>query len=217
MTNTAHPDRIVFGGSFDPPHLGHVETIRLVQERFPESRIMILPAATPARAQGDTKPGPTASFTQRLAMCRLAFAGSPDVTVSDLEGRLPSPNYTVRTLTHLHEEAPEERLGWIMGADQLRAFSRWHEPRRILSLAHLIVLPRADDLLRASDVSVLLDEVGGDRSVVTVLETAPPPYASRTIRANLRSQSTVEGLPREVAAYIESQHLYREEEEDGAT
>lgn len=212
MTSTPHLDAIVFGGTFDPPHLGHIETVRLVRERFPKARLIVLPAAAPALARGDQKPGPAASFAQRLEMCRLAFAPFADVEVSSLEKDLPAPNYTVKTLALLQRMNPNAKLGWIMGADQLRSFPRWHDPARILTLAHVIVLPRADDHPTAKDVAAVLNEMNLEPSWakrMTVLTMAPPPYASRLIREGLQARGRVEGLPGAVAAYIEDQHLYR--------
>jgi len=138
----AAPAIIIYGGAFDPPHTSHVAALVQALARFPAARGLVLPAPEPAGAGGQHKT-PAQPFADRLALTRLAFAAlSPRVEVSSFEADLPGPHYTVQTLTALAARHPELKCGLLIGQDQLESFARWREPRRILELASLIVLPR---------------------------------------------------------------------------
>ncbi len=147
------PAIIVFGGSFDPPHGGHAACLKALSKQFPTSRILVIPAAAPPPTGGVTKK-PWLSFEDRLELCRLMVLdiGSPaTVEVSELEGELSTPNYTVNTLEALLKVAPKShsgsKLAITMGADQFLAFETWHRPDRIVELADLILVPRNGDAL----------------------------------------------------------------------
>jgi nicotinate (nicotinamide) nucleotide adenylyltransferase len=140
--NPLTPKVIVYGGAFDPPHQGHVDCITNALSAFPDSIILVIPANTPAGASGEHK-SPSLSFNQRLELCQLAFLKISDrVEVSTLESELPSPNFTIRTLAHLSKIYSPQRLGFLMGQDQLKNFHLWSKPKEILNLASLVVVKR---------------------------------------------------------------------------
>lgn len=136
-----HPQLIVFGGSFDPPHKGHVGCVSKILERFPSSRVVIMPTPAPPPIGGSTKT-PAASMADRLQMCREAFQTfGQKVEVSDFEASLPTPSYSFVTLRAL-QETRAESLGLMVGQDNLEKFDLWRQPLDILSRASLVVVAR---------------------------------------------------------------------------
>ena len=130
----------VLGGTFDPPHLGH---LILAQEAFQAlglSQVLFVPAGEPWRKAGRE----LSPREQRLAMVRLAIAGNPAFAVSTAEVDRAGASYTAQTLAELRGQFGQEtELFFIMGADSLADFPHWHEPLRILELACLAVAERS--------------------------------------------------------------------------
>jgi nicotinate-nucleotide adenylyltransferase len=228
------PNLIVFGGTFDPPHTGHVDMLAAALARFPHARGLVLPAPQPAGAGGRHK-RPHADFSDRLALCRAAFLSraaddAARIEVSDLEDSLPSPNYTVATLAAVAAAYPRRSLGLLLGQDQLASFDEWREPRRILELTALIVVARADDEADRAKESLTHEAVAlakrlgvaarweapgvlalaGIPHHVYTLDRPPHPAASRTIRAVLgQGQEAPAGwLPQPVLFEIKERGLY---------
>ncbi len=136
-----HPQLIVFGGSFDPPHKGHVGCVSKILERFPSSRVLVMPTPAPPPIGVDIKT-PSASMADRLQMCREAFRPfGQKVEVSDLEASLPTPSYSFATLRAL-QESRAESLGLMVGQDHLEKFDLWRQPIDILRRASLVVVAR---------------------------------------------------------------------------
>jgi nicotinate-nucleotide adenylyltransferase len=130
-----------FGGSFDPPHLGHLAVARAAREALNLDTVLFAPVgAQPLKPRGST-----VSFVHRLAMTRLAIAGEPGFAVSLADAPKPSgaPNYTLETLLALRAELPpESALFCLMGADSFAGFRRWHRAAEIPFVAPLIVAAR---------------------------------------------------------------------------
>ena len=135
------PDIIFFGGTFDPIHMGHMDAVRIAQEAFPDARVVLVPSMVPP-VSATTQKRVTSDFVDRVAMAVIAFDEWPRVDVSSVEEELPAPNYTFMTLETLRSENPASSLAWMIGADQLQQFMNWKNPRRILEIASLIILPR---------------------------------------------------------------------------
>jgi nicotinate-nucleotide adenylyltransferase len=133
-----------FGGSFDPPHLGHLGVARAAQAALGLDTVLFAPVgAQPLKPQGTV-----ASFEDRLAMTRLAIAAEPAFALSLADAPQPSgtPNYTLETLEALRTElSPESSLFCLMGADSFAGFSRWHRAAEIPFLAPLIVASRPSE------------------------------------------------------------------------
>ncbi len=150
-----NPDLIVFGGTFDPPHRGHIDCIKAALRRYPTTKILVIPAFSPPLvegaplADGQTLKMPELSYEQRLDLVdqclRYEFSGA-DVHLSNLESRLPVPSYTQETLRVLQTQHPHIRLALLVGEDQLEAFPRWKNPVEILKLADLLVVRRRHKL-----------------------------------------------------------------------
>lgn len=129
----------MLGGTFDPPHIGHliVATEALWQLGLDEVRLV--PARVPPhKAAADLAPP-----ERRAAWLERAVAGRPGLSVSRAELEREGPSYTADTLQQMAAAEPDARLWFILGADQLPELPRWHDPERILAAARLAVVPRA--------------------------------------------------------------------------
>jgi nicotinate-nucleotide adenylyltransferase len=131
----------VFGGTFDPPHLGHLIVAQDAWQALGLDRILFVPAGLPPHKQGlPTTPAPL-----RLEMTQAAVAEDARFAVADLELRRAGPSFTVDTLTELLERAPDCALFLLLGADQVRELATWHRPDEILRLARVVALTRAGE------------------------------------------------------------------------
>lgn len=128
----------IFGGSFDPIHLGHLLLAETARETCGLDQIWFIPASqSPLK-----ETSPHASAKQRMEMLRLAIAGYPTFVARDLELKRKGTSYTIDTLTAISQEHPEAELFLIMGADSLVDFPRWRDPGGILKLASIIAVNR---------------------------------------------------------------------------
>ena len=128
----------VFGGSFDPPHQGHIQAVSWLLTRGGCARVIIVPCWSHAFDKD------MASFEHRMEMCRLAFLDFGDaVLISDVESALPAPSYTINTLLELHAIYPDDRFRLVIGSDILAETDKWREFDRITEIAPPIVLNRA--------------------------------------------------------------------------
>jgi nicotinate-nucleotide adenylyltransferase len=190
----------LFGGTFDPPHVGHLALAEWARERLALDRVLFMPAGQPPHKRGRA----LSSAAVRVALARLAVRGNPAFDVSTLEARRAGPSFTVDTLRALRRARPRARLFLLMGSDSLDEFHTWHEPRAILALATLAVAARpgtrarraAPERSRSSRV-VWLDNPGIDLS-------------SSAIRARARAGRSLRYLvPDAVARYVARHRLYR--------
>lgn len=129
----------IYGGSFNPPHTGHVLAAGELIAALCLDRLLIVPAAEPPHK---ALPAGSPTPEQRLALCRAAFAALPGAEVLDVELRREGKSYTVDTLTALREQYPADELILIMGTDMFLSFSSWREPEQITALATLAVMHR---------------------------------------------------------------------------
>ena len=204
----------ILGGTFNPPHLGHLALARHAREELGLERVLLMPAhSAPHKGEGED-PGPE----RRLEMCRLAVKGETGLEACGLEIERGGPSYTVDTLRSLHESHPEVKLTFIVGADMARTLPEWREPEALLGLARLAVAEREDagreDVLRA--LAPLRTAVGGDGAPdrqsagVAFLEMGPVAVSSSLVRERVAAGGPVEDLVGPaVAEYIAEHGLYR--------
>jgi nicotinate-nucleotide adenylyltransferase len=135
-----------FGGSFDPPHLGHLAVARAARTGLELDRVLFAPVGTqPLKSRGAT-----ASFEDRLAMTRLAIAGEPgfEVSLADAPSASGVPNYSLETLEGIRAELGSGcRLYFLMGADSFLSLKKWHRASEIPFAAPLIVASRPGEHL----------------------------------------------------------------------
>ena len=188
----------LFGGTFDPPHLGHLALAEIAREQLGLERVIFVPSGTPPHKRGRA----IAPARHRLAMTRLAARGNDGFEVSAVETRRRGASYTIDTLTAVADAERGARLYLVIGEDSLRDFPTWHDPRAIAALATLAVAPR---LLAAGPP--LARRV---RARTVRLEAPRLEISSSTVRERLRRRRTVRYLvPERVLAYIERHGLYR--------
>ncbi|BCX50380.1 nicotinate-nucleotide adenylyltransferase [Haloferula helveola] len=129
----------LFGGSFDPVHLGHLEIARLAVEQAELDRVIFIPCRLSPHKQELTPP---ASGKDRLEMLRIATDGLPWATVDDFELRSPPPSYSYLTLREMKERFPGVLLHWLMGKDQWDALPTWKESRELAETLTFLVFSR---------------------------------------------------------------------------
>ena len=129
----------IYGGSFSPPHNGHLSAARLLLEEAGVDRLFILPAGVPPHKTLD----PDESPEHRLAMTRLAFADLPRTEVSDWEMTRSGKSYTVLTLEHF--SAPDRQLVLLVGTDMFLTLDRWYRAEDIFALAEIVCVRRELD------------------------------------------------------------------------
>jgi len=190
----------VYGGTFDPIHLGHLILAEACRQACGLDRVWFLVAGAPPH-----KPGGRTDVGHRLEMARLAVAGNPAFEVSELEARRPGPHYSVETLEAVRAERPDDELFFLIGADSLVDLPSWREPGRIMALAGLVVANRP------GFEPPPLDVPDGARPILRV-EIPPIGIASHEIRRLRREGRSVRyQVPRAVEAYIDAHGLYRPE------
>lgn len=198
----------ILGGTFNPPHRGHLALARHARDELELERVVLMPARMPPHKATGEDPGPE----HRLAMCRLAAAGEDRLSTCGLEMRRGGPSYTADTLMEIHERYPEAELTFIVGADTARTLPSWHEPQRVLGLAELAIASRPGSDRR--QVVAALAAIAGERSAspprVRFLEMKPIDASSSMARSLIASGGGAEAmLPPGVGAYIAEHDLYR--------
>ncbi len=198
----------IYGGTFNPPHLGHLAAAQGAVEGLGLDKLLLMPAATPPHK---VLPEGTAPQQSRLEMTRLMAEGlnCPQVVeVSDMEMERQGESYTVDTLRALHKQYPEAKLYLLVGTDMFQTFHQWKEPKKMLKLAHLVAFGRAkgDDLDFAQQKKNLEKNYGG---AVKILEIPNLVEVSSTqLRNQLAMGQGGELLPPAVYGYILRQNLY---------
>lgn len=186
----------ILGGSFDPPHVGHLLAAGDAFDALDLDRLVFIPAATQPLKQGLL----AATAAQRLAMVELLVAGDPRFAVDPIEIDRAGLSYTVDTLEAYAARYPAAERFFLVGADVLGSFGKWREPARITRLARLTVLQRAGE---SRALPPLPQEP-------LVLQTRRIDVSSTEIRERVRAGKSIHGfVPDAVAAYIAAERLYR--------
>jgi nicotinate-nucleotide adenylyltransferase len=193
----------LLGGTFNPPHLGHLVCAQEAYLQLELDRVLVVPAHVPPHKPVDDEPG----VEHRLELCRLAIAGDERFEICELEANRDGPSYTVDTLEELHSQMSDSELVLIVGADVAVGFSGWNAPERILSLAHLAVAERPGTD-RAEVARALEPMSGGGR--VRFFDMPEIGISSTMLRERVRAgQSTRYLMPDGVRDYIDQRGLYR--------
>jgi nicotinate-nucleotide adenylyltransferase len=201
----------VYGGSFDPVHLGHLLLAECCREQAGLDRVLFVPAATQPHKQDRRLADPQ----HRIDMLRLATGGHPAFDVATLEIDRGGVSYTVDTLASLRAAHPDDELCLLLGPDALAGLPTWREPRRIAELATLVAVEREslDDLRAAATTAGLTELLGADR-LATLLDRRVRMPAIGIRASDLRAavaagRSIRYRTPRAVEAFIAAHGLYR--------
>jgi nicotinate-nucleotide adenylyltransferase len=194
----------ILGGTFNPPHLGHLVCAQEAYLQLRLDRVMLIPARIPPHKPVEDEPG----FRHRLELCRLVAQDDKDrLEASDLEILRPGPSYTLDTLEELHSQVPDTELFLIVGGDIAAGLPNWHEPERVLSLATLAVAQRPGTPSTAIH-EALAHLSGGQRA--RFFEMPEIGVSSTMVRERVRAGQPIRYLvPDSVAGYIDQHALYR--------
>lgn len=197
---------LVYGGSFDPPHEGHIRSVRAAAEALKPEKIFLIPASVPPHK---TQSPEAATAQQRLQMTELAARALEDVGAEtlDMELHRPGKSYTADTVTELKARYPEEELVFLLGTDMLLSFLQWHEPETILQKTSLAYFSRKG---KANPAEAAMIETLREKYAATVYEIpgAPVEISSTTLRQQLKNRLGRELIPEAVYAYILQNRLY---------
>lgn len=202
-------DRVVlFGGSFDPVHYGHLIVSRHVAEQLDCARVILIPSASPPHKQGRA----LAPAGDRLAMCRLVAGLDAQFEVSDWELGQSGPNYTLYTVQQLRAELGADcQLYWLIGMDSLRELPTWHRVRELVDACTIVTTARPG--FEAPDAAVLARTFNARQVDLLLRHVVAGPQidiAGTDIRARVRAGRSIRYLvPESVRAYIEAHGLYR--------
>jgi nicotinate-nucleotide adenylyltransferase len=186
----------ILGGTFNPPHVGHLIVAEYARQKLALAKILFIPAGISPHKRGERIP----DSHHRMEMLRLAIAGNPSFEPSDIEIKRGGVSYTVDTLAELRAERPNEALVLLIGLDNLADFHTWREPEKILQSAQVVVMTRP---------GVNVDALHRYGSKVAVCEVPEIGISSSDIRDRVaRGESIRYLVPDGVREYIVSQGLY---------
>ena len=194
---------VVFGGTFNPFHLGHLKLMKEVINTVSPDRFILMPAHLPPHKVAEE----LVDDIDRFEMCRLAAKDMPIVEVSDFEIVSGEKSYTVLTLEHLHGLYPDEDLYFAMGSDMLLTFLNWYKPDRIMELATIVCNCRDESDAMAIETAKAEIEARGGRCILT--ECNPLVCSSTQVRERInRGEPITDLVPAAVAEYINRKGLY---------
>lgn len=191
----------IFGGSFDPPHVGHLLALTDAIEQLSLDRVQVVPAGIqPLKGPGAT------DASHRLAMARLCFAGLPQIVVDPIEIARSGLSFMVETAEQYAARWPGAELYLLLGADAASALDRWRAPEQLLRLVHLVVLERAEESGTArAEPWRKWPAIRPPRR----LGTRRVDVSSSEIRARVASGRSICGfVPESVASYLAANGLY---------
>jgi nicotinate-nucleotide adenylyltransferase len=194
----------ILGGTFDPPHIGHLVIAEEAREKLGLAKVYFVPAREPPHKKGE----PVSSLEDRVAMLRLALDDHPFFVLSLVEANRPGPSFTVDTLRQLSREfPPATELYFVMGMDSLAALSTWHDPRSLIGLCKLAVLKRPG---YSAEMNELERDIPGLKSQVVVIPAPELEISSSDLQSRVRQGLSIEYMvPDCVAEYIAKHGLYR--------
>jgi nicotinate-nucleotide adenylyltransferase len=195
----------VFGGTFDPVHMGHLILAEQCREQGRLDQVLCVPAARPPHKQQPLTP-----FAQRVEMLQLALAGQPAFRVDELEKDRAGPSYTVETLAELSRRHPDAELWLVLGADMLQDFPTWYMPARIAELAGFLVAGRPGAHMVAPEQIAQSVSLQGTLRLQSI-DMPLIDIASRDLRRRIGEGRSIRYMvPRSVETYIHEKKLYRQ-------
>ncbi len=199
----------ILGGTFDPPHMGHLILAEEARDQLHLNRVLFVPAGDPPHKR-DRHLTPV---EHRLAMVSLAIADNPAFFLSRVDADRPGPHYTVDMVRLIRDQYPPDvELYFLMGFDSLADLPNWYKPQELLSMCQLVALTRFDVEL---DWDYLESRLPGVRQRVRILDMPELELASHVIQARVRSHRTIRyQVPPAVEAYIYKHRLYLPDGED---
>lgn len=195
----------ILGGTFDPPHIGHLWLATLAADALGLGRVLLMPAARPPHKSGTV----VSNAAERVTMTRLAIAGDLLFDLSLVEMERPGPSFTVDSLVALRASLGSDAgLVLIMAADSFAEIETWRDPDRLLELAELAVGPRPGSQL--PDRAALRERFGSSEARIHLLDGPALDLSSSEIRRRVAAGRSIRYLvPRAVEELIADRGLYR--------
>ena len=194
----------IYGGTFNPPHVGHFRGAEYALEQLQLDRLFMMPAHTaPHKETSRDMPSPQ----QRLQMVRLGLGQREDIVASDLEINRGGISYTADTVQHLAEQYPDAQLFLIMGTDMLASFESWHDPQRILKYATLAVLSRGEKGEQEA-IEETMPKLTAMGAKVEILQNPVTAISSTDLRRMIAFRCASDFLPQPVEEFILMNGLY---------
>lgn len=192
----------ILGGTFDPPHYGHLILGEQAFEQLMLEIVLWVPAADPPLKEDKFK----THIKARLEMLRIAIVRNDHFAISLVDVERPGPHYTVDMLTLLRKQYPEAEFFFLMGSDSLNDLLRWHEPAQLIRMATLAVMQRPRT---PADLTKLAPELPDIEKRVVFIDRPQIEIASSDIEARIRSGRSIRYLlPEAVEDFIYGQGLY---------
>ena len=194
----------VYGGTYNPPHIGHIRAAQYALETLCLDRLLLIPTCISPHKQ---LPIGSASPKQRMQMLQIAAGEEKKIQVCDIELRRGGASYTYETLEQLRELYPQDQLILLMGTDMFVTFDSWRKPERILELAELGVFYRGDreEAQKLAEKKTLLEPTGAK---ITLIENPVTQISSTQLRRMTVFECAGEFLPKGVLEYIRQEKLY---------
>lgn len=194
----------IFGGTFDPVHIGHLILAEACREACQLDEIWFVPAASPPHKQTRN----VSSAKDRLQMLQFAIAGHSQFKISRMELDRDGPSYTVDTLAELADQDGHRELFLIIGGDSLADFPQWREPGRILELATVVAANRGRQALDISEAAESLGPLARQRLQVVTMPAVD--ISASELRERVRQGRSIRyQTPRPVELYIQQRGLYQ--------
>jgi nicotinate-nucleotide adenylyltransferase len=195
----------IFGGTFDPVHMGHLILAEQCRDQAGLDEVWFLPSYHPPHKAAAA----VTRFEHRCDMLELAVAGHPGFRIERVEKELPPPSYTAETLAELRRRQPDAEFALLMGSDGLPDLPGWYEPRRVVELASLIVVPRPGVMLWTADRLAKALDIPTDAVRLRYVACPMIEIASRELRRAVADGMSVRYLvPRAVEEYLRDRKLY---------
>ena len=199
----------IFGGTFDPPHHGHIRLAEQALERLSLDEVQFLPCANPVH-----RTQPMASASDRLQMLELAIGNLPGLTINNIELDRGGPSYMIESLRQIRADNKNSTLCLMLGVDAFNTFPNWKSPDEILKLANLVVCRRPgialdDSIYSAHHFSSLTVLQSDQCGCILPLDIEENPCSSTLVRAWLaKNEFAGNCLAPTVIDYIYKHHLY---------
>jgi nicotinate-nucleotide adenylyltransferase len=194
----------IYGGTFDPPHLGHLILAETAADSLNLSQVVFVPAGTPPhKTPGEVR----VAAEHRVAMVEQAIAGNPRFALSRVDVDRPGPHYSVDMLRLLRREYPDAEFVFLIGADSLRDLPGWSRPQELIGLATLGVMRRSD---AEPDLDALEQDIPGICARITWITAPYIEIASHLLAEQIAAgRSARYQVPDSVLDYIQQHDLYR--------
>lgn len=193
----------ILGGTFDPPHVGHLILAQHAVDAIGLTGLLFMPAADPPHKQKEMK----TPVDQRLAMLDCATHDNPQFSISRVDVDRPGPHYSVDMIRLVQAEYPQAELYFIMGGDSLRDLPKWHKPQELIALCKIAVMRRPQSVISIDMHAATLPELA---QRLIIVDAPLIDISSTAIVARIEAGHSIRYLvPDAVLDYINTNHLYR--------